>query len=1438
MMKTLEFLSHLRSLNVSLRVENGGLQVSAPKESLTPELIEQLSARKPEILALLTNSARNGSVLRPIERLPRDQADSFALSFAQLRLWFLDQLTPGSAAYNIAVAVRLRGELDASALQRSVDGIVQRHEVLRTVFKQTDGWPSQVILPPAPVPIPTVDLTHLSPDLRESKALALAAAEAQKPFALAKGPLFRAQLLRLGGQDHVFQFTVHHAVFDGWSIGVFFQNFTALYRAFREDKPSPLRELPVQYVDFAAWQKRVLEGTERESHLAYWREQLGGDLPTLELPTDRPRGDVRVSRAARKTLTVSPSLCRSLRSLSQREGASLSMTLLAAFTILLHRLSGQDDILVGTPIAGRTRTEVEEMIGFFVNTIVVRSAFFDSLSFRDHLSRIRKTMLEAHEHQDMPFEELVGALDPHRDLDQTPLFRVFFNHLNLQVKPVQLDGLQVEPFGDFELDSKFDLTLYVREQEDSIGFILTYNTDLFDEDRISILLDQYEGLLEQICEDSLRQVDRYSLLTASTSCRVPNPVEPLESRWYGSVQSRFLERAALNPDRVAVKEEGAQWTYGELERLSSGLAAWLQAQGVGPEDTVAVYGHRSAPLVLALLGVLRAGAAFSIFDPAYPAARLARCLRQIQPKAWVRIAAAGDPPAALQNVIDEMNLSRLTLPDAQQALSLPELRARLGSSEDVNPDSLAYLTFTSGTTGEPKCILGTHRPLSHFVDWHVREFGLKFSDRFTMLSGLAHDPLLRDVFTPLWLGATLCIPRADSMLSPAWLSGWMREQQISVAHLTPALGAVLSDPAGGRTSDVAGTPVSELRYLFFGGDVLTPRDVARVLTVAPQAQCVNFYGTTETPQAMACYRINPAQVDSQHDVEAVRRPISLGRAIDDAQVLVINQAGGPAGIGELGEIQIRTPYLSRGYLNDGDLTAQRFIPNPLTSEDGDRLYRTGDLGRYRPDGLIDFAGRADRQLKIRGYRIEPEEIETALTRYPGVRDCMVLARDDRWGGKQLAAYLTAADGRPIAHEGLRAYLQGLLPEHMIPSVFVVLDRMPLTPNGKVDRHALALLGEDGAEPARAYVLPSNHVERVMATIWSEVLGIESSKIGVSDNFFELGGHSLTATRIIARLRSAFEIDLPLRSIFLEPTIASLSKHIRYSTLTGVYQYFSEIPRWNYLIPTQPRGTRRPLFLVAGHSDVDGTLLTLSSILTQLGPDQPVYGFKPRWINGLGGAYSSVAEAAREYLTEVRTLQPNGPYLLGGDCVNGIVAFEMAQQLRREGEEVALLVLLDTAHPSMLGRLIADVRNGWRRVKHIAATIREIVHADNSRKKSLVHNLVRRKLGLSAGSSLGDSAGMDNHLYKKEFRRAMNNYRPTPYGGRITLIVNENVYRIYGDLGWNNVGTGGITIHQTRGTHSTRLTTYRKELAQLLLSCIDEVVSENAGEPNPSREDAA
>lgn len=1369
-------------------------------------------------IAAITGSRHPPHEGPALERIPRD--GEIPLSFAQTRLWFLEQLAPGSAAYVIPMAARLRGTVDVDLLQRSLSEIVRRHEVLRTVFPAAHGSPKAVILPAEPIQVTVSDLTGLPEAQRESKAREIVTSSAgHAAFDLTHGPLLRTQLLKLAEDDSVLLLTVHHAVFDGWSVNVFWQELSGLYSAFREGTPSPLAELPVQYADYAAWQRRCLQGPQGRSHLAFWKKRLEGCVSSLELPADRPRSDSPLRRSAKRTMVTSPALCKSLHAMSQREGVSLFVLLLAAFQALLHRLSGQDDILVGTPIAGRNRTEFEEMIGFFINTVVVRTRLSPTDSFRDLLAQVHTYMVDAYEHQEMPFEELVAALDVQRDLSRTPLFQVLFNHLNFPMAPARIPGLEIETFGDTEMESKFDLTLYTLEQNGALHLVLLYDADLFSQSRMGIFLHQYANLLELVSGDPSRPAESYSLVAGPGN--LPDPALPLAVRWFGSVHSRFVEQAVRAPNRVALVEQGSQWKYQQLERVSAGLAEWLRRHKVGGGDIVAIYGSRSASFVAALLGVLRAGAAFCILDPAYPAGRLTRCLQAARPRAWLQMETASDLPDDLRDTVGEMaGNRRLTIPAKVDAIARLNLPAGSPASSNVDPDSPAYVTFTSGTTGSPKCILGTHRPLSHFIDWHVREFDLKPGDQFSMLSGLAHDPLLRDIFTPLWMGATLHIPSPADILQPGSLSDWMKQGKITVAHLTPAMASLLCQQPEGEISECL---LPALRYAFFGGDALSQRDVARVAGLAPEAACVNFYGTTETPQAVAYRRIDSKEYLRR---EATSRPIPIGGPIEDTQLIVLNRGGILAGPGELGEIHVRSPYLSSGYINDDALTRERFVTNPHTSRISDRMYRTGDLGRYRPDGFVDFAGRADGQIKIRGFRIETGEIEAALADHPGVQECAVVAREVRSGGKQLIACFVPRNTHSPAPDELRPHLRKHLPEHMIPAGFVMLDAMPLTPNGKVDRRALALR-QGEAEPAAEYTPPRNRVEQAMTGIWAEVL--EVPRVGVLDNFFELGGHSLSATLLITRMRSTFGIDMPLRSLFLEPTIAGLARLIRFDVATQSYRYIDETPQWTCLVPAQPQGTRPPLFFVAGYESPDDTLLVLSRFIPHLGLDQPVFGFRPRWVDGVRDTYSSVAEMAREFIAELRTVQPIGPYFLGGHCLGGVAAFEMAQQLVREGEEVRLLALLDAERPTTLRSILANARLFWSRGRHVVSVITGIIGGKGRSRTATIKTLLEHKLNAPRTQGTQRATATRRYHMKTRHRRLMYGYEAETYPGRITLLVNEAEYGLCNHMGWKGIPQAGLKIYKLPGDHDSILPRYGKEFASALRESIDSAL------PQPGRQ---
>ena len=1061
------------------------------------------------------------------------------LSFAQERLWFVQQLDPGSAAYNIPVAVELSGSLRASVLGEALSEVVSRHESLRTTFMAVAGAPHQRISPPAPsFPLPLVDLSALPAPVGGSEAERLGREQAGMGFDLERGPLFVALLVRLGADRHRFLLNLHHIISDGWSIGVLVSELGELYAAYMEGRLSPLPELPIQYADFAHWQRWEL-AEKRSAELAYWETRLGGELAPVELPADRPRPAIQTFRGGRRKLVLPPDLTARLKRFGREEGVTLFMTLLAATQALLSRHSGEHDVPVGAPVAGRQRGETEGLIGCFLNTLVLRTDLSGCPSFRELVARVRTVTLEAYSNQAVPFEAILARLNLQRDLSRTPLFQVLFNMLNLPSAELSLPELELQVLTPAQAPSKFDMTFYVSEAQSEVWINLVYNADLFDEARMADVLAQLETLLAQALERPADPVDHLSLVTEEARLRLPDPTAPLDGSWIGGVHELFAAQAERAPERPAVADGEVVWSYGDLLEGSRGLAGWLAVQGVCPGDPVAIFAHRSAPLVQAVLGVLTAGAAFMVLDPAYPAPRLVEMLRLASPRAWIALQAAGPVPDAVRSWLEAAGCPCLELPAGGTAA----LESIAAFSENaprvtVGPQDVACFGFTSGSTGGPKGILGLHGPLSHFLPVHCREFELEPDDRFSLLSGLAHDPLQRDIFTPLYLGATIVVPDPADIGIAGRLPVWMNREQVTVAHLTPSLGQLLTECA----SDAGVVKVPSLRRVFLVGESLTRQDVARLRQMAPRVTCVNLYGSTETQRAVAFHRVAPEEAEALP--EQAKQVLPLGRGMKDVQLLVINRAGRLAGLGEIGEIWVRSPHLAGGYLGNEELTADRFQVNPFTGELGDRIYRTGDLGRYLTDGEVAFAGRTDFQVKLRGFRIELGEIEAVLVRHPAVQEATILLRADLPGGSGLVAYVTANGWTEERLRSLRGWLEERLPGYMVPAAFVLLGSLPRTPNGKVDRRALERIAPEMERVAEGWLAPRTPTEELLAGIWAQVLGLQ--RVGVEESFFELGGHSLLATQVMSRVKDVFGVELPLRRLFASPTVSGLAADLEKS----------------------------------------------------------------------------------------------------------------------------------------------------------------------------------------------------------------------------------------------------------------------------------------------------
>ncbi|MCA1566176.1 MAG: amino acid adenylation domain-containing protein [Acidobacteria bacterium] len=1068
----------------------------------------------------------------------------FPASFAQQRLWLLDQLQPGDPAYNIAAGVRLRGQLNVAALRDSLSEVAQRHEALRTTFTTVDDELVQVVALSANVTLTIIELESLNESEREAEFQRLADEEAQKPFHLARGPLLRATLLRMAEQEHVLLLTMHHVISDGWSISVLIGEMSALYGSFSTGEPVMLSELPIQYADYAAWQRERLQGEVLETQLTYWKQRLSGAPGVLELPSDYTRPPMQTFRSATVSLELSETLGEALKELSRRRGITLFMTLLAAFKTLLYRYTGQEEIVLGTPIAGRDRAEVKGLIGFFLNTLVLRTELSGNPSFDELLERVRQTTVGAYAHQDLPFEKLLEELQPERDLSRTPLFQVFFNMLNLPEAEMSLPGMSVELLAPREVGSKFDLTLYVREMNRRVSFELVFNADLFSRERMSVMLGQFERLLEQAVENPGEYIGNFSLVTPASERILPRPAEPLNDDWLGAVPSIFSRHARHTPERTAILDEHETWSYGELDAHSNQLANYLRYGGIRNQDIVAIYSHRSSSLVWALLGVMKAGAAFVVLDPAYPDSRIIDYLQLAGPRGFIHLAAAGALPTALAGFVEGMACNvKLELPrrDAALARKLFAAYSTDGPDVSINPEDLAYISFTSGSTGRPKGVEGKHGSLTHFLPWLQKTFGLDETDRYTMLSGLAHDPLHRDIFTPLQLGACICIPKHEEIETPGRITEWMKRERVTITHLTPAMAQLLTETG----SDAASCEVESLRYAFLVGDVLTRHDVARLRRLAPSITCINYYGSTETQRAVSYYRVDEdTDKAGASRIEArgrIKEILPLGKGIEDVQLLVLNRAGRLAGVGEAGEIYLRSPHIARGYMGDATLTQERFVENPFTKMPGDRLYRTGDIGRYMPDGNVEPLGRADHQVKIRGFRIELGEVEAVLGLHEGVREAVVIAREDTAGERRLVAYIVGEGVAAPASNELREFLKERLPDYMVPTAFVSIDALPLTPNKKVDRSALPAPAQAQGAKEASHVAARTPNEERLAGIWSQVL--KQARVGIHDNFFELGGHSLLAIRLIARIRDEFNVELPLRDVFQSPTVAELVTRI-------------------------------------------------------------------------------------------------------------------------------------------------------------------------------------------------------------------------------------------------------------------------------------------------------
>ena len=1301
-----------------------------------------------------------GSRSPAISPAPRD--GELPLSFAQTRLWLLDRLEPGSSTYNIPSCFRLKGKLELSALEQSLTEIVRRHEVLRACYLMVDGKPVQELRPPEAFKVPVVDLRGLGVADKEEESARLAQMDARQPFDLSQAPLMRATLLRLASEEYLLLLSIHHIAIDGWSFGVFARELSTLYRAFLHDEASPLPELPIQYADFAVWQRQWLQGEVLQTQLDYWREKLKGSLPVLELPTDHARPALQTYNGATVSRMLSRELTERLRALSRQEGVTLFVPLLAALQVLLLRYTGQEDILVGTAIANRNQAEIEELIGLFANTLVMRADLSGDPSFRELLRQVEETALGAYAHQDLPFERLVEALNPERDMSRSPIFQVMLLLENTPMQPLELSGLELSRLNTDSGTSKFDLSLYVFENPEGLSCTFEYNTDLFDSDRIERMAGHLRVLLESIVRDPGRHLSELPLLTDSERRRLlvgwnDTAADYPKDDPLAQLVENQVERT---PNAIAVVAGEQRVTYRQLNARANQLARALREHGAGPDQVVGVYVDRSTDLVVALLAIVKTGAAYLPLDPLFPAERLTYMLE--------------DSGARL--LVSERTLSRDLPAFAGTTILLEDEGWHANRSDNlaipVGSEHLAYLIYTSGSTGKPKGVQVGRGALTNFL-WSMREqLQLSERDRLLAVTTISFDIAGLEVWLPLLVGAQMVVASREQAADGHALRDLLERHDITFLQATPVTWQLLFE---------AGWQGKPNLQAVCGGEAMPPEVAARLALAVERVW--NLYGPTETTIWSTGFRVTDGTP-----------PIPIGRPVANTQIYILDSQRQPVPIGIAGELYIGGDGLARGYLNRPELTAEKFVPDPFRGGEA-RMYRTGDLARYRADGNIECLGRIDHQVKIRGFRIELGEIEETLKALPEIRQAVVIAREDTPGDKRLVAYYTTTlDGTSgqdaIGMEQLRSHLSASLPDYMIPTAFMRLDSLPLTPNGKLDRKALPA-PDANAFSVRGYEAPQGEVEEKLAEIFSDVLGI--NQIGRNDDFFDLGGHSLTAIRVISLIESEFNIELPVRVLFQAQSVSQIAAVIA-DRCPGAQRQSSQV--WPTCIPIQSTGSKVPLFCVARPNVNALGYLLLSR---RMGPDQPMYGLQRQLLEDpqLQFTEDQIRETAEDYIRAMQAVQPHGPYLLIGQCQGGYIAFEITRQLERQGERVAMLGMLDvwpeenTRYRSMFfAHQYAHSLLTWFRRRARNGTIAGTTPQQNRN---------------GAAIALAHGAGTGNPLWRIYWPGR--DFKPEVVSAPIVVFrgSEQPLYRIRDkEMGWGKRTTGPVEVVAISGDHFTML----------------------------------
>jgi amino acid adenylation domain-containing protein len=1281
----------------------------------------------------------------PLEPVARDR--DLPASFGQERLWFLDRLQPGSTAYNLAVACRLQGSLDVSALERSLTELIDRHEILRTTLAMVAGRIVQRISP-------AVAATLQPQDIGSAALDAWATEKAGEPFDLEGGPLLRVSLARLAPHDHCLLLVQHHVICDAWSFEVFMRDLGLLYDAHSAGRESPLVRPALQYADFACWQRQRLSRDSRASLLEYWKGQLRGELPLLGLPVDRQRRPRSNRQGASHAMTLTSGLTGALKSLGSDEGATLYMVLLAAFLTLLHRYTGDEDVIVGSPIANRNRSELDGILGLFTNTLALRVDLGGQPTFRQLLARVRETTTGAFAHQDLPFELLVGELQLPRHRERSPLFDVMFAFQNIPRSQWRWSGLNVDGWNVNSSAAKLDLALTMQETAEGLSALLEYDAELFEAPTISRMLGHLATLLDGVARDPDQRLTDLPLVSAperqlliakwnDTASRFPRDL---------AVHRVFEAEARRSPEAIALVSEHETLSYDDLNRRANQLARHLVGMRLGAEALVGICLERSPSLIVAQLAILKAGCVYVPLDATTPMERTAEMLKKV---------------AVV--VTDEPRRASLAGLATQVLVGDPRLQLERQDDleEHVAAERLAYVMFTSGTTGRSRGVCVTHRGIVRLVRGATYA-SLTPDEVFLQLAPVSFDASTFEIWGALLNGGKLALAPSRP-LAIGEIGALIRRHGVTTLWLTSGLFELFVDSALDQLAPV--------RQMLTGGDVVSAPHAERFLRRMKSCRLINCYGPTENT-TFTC----------THAIERVEpgRSIPIGRPIADTKVYVLDGRLEPVPLGVAGEAYVGGDGLARGYLDDEVATRERFLVNPFVS--GDRLYRTGDRVRRRADGNLEFLGRTDDQIKLRGFRVEPAEVERAVRQYPGISGAAVLADDRVPGDKRLVAYVVAPEHDDELPARLRGFLRASLPDHMVPSTFVVVERLPLTDNGKLDRRALPTTERN---PTSAAVPPRDELERKLVALFAKALDVPA--VGIHDSFFDAGGDSLSAMRLAVEIERETGTEFPLAMLFDKSTVAQLATELRQRSAAGASHGSS-------LVSIKEGSSASPLFLMAGGHGGRSELNIYAKLMGRLAADETVYGLTAP------AQSRTVEEIAAGCIANLRRRQPRGPYRIGGECVGGVVAYEIAQQLSASGEAIALLLLIDSWCPTAVGVLHHHLLGQPLTLLKLGLSFLAELPRRNPAAEPWLAELRRRAI-------VSPEA--------RRYMRACMRYRPRGYPGRLTLLASDANLRRGIVRAWQRLAAGGVTIRRAPGNHETYARKHAEQTAEQLRICLEE-----------------